>query len=143
MINVLIYNEFGHEQTEERVRKVYPDGIHGCIKAFLEREDDISVSTVTLDNVNDITDELLDKTDVIIWWGHMAHGEVKDEIVDRVQQRVLQGMGLIVLHSGHFSKIFRRMMGSQILRFYHSHRVPIQLLTFLPNQNHSSFHLRH
>ena len=44
MINVLIYNEFVHEQTEERVRKVYPDGIHGCIKAFLEREDDLDDS---------------------------------------------------------------------------------------------------
>lgn len=112
MINVLIYNEFVHEQTEERVRKVYPDGIHGCIKAFLEREDDISVSTVTLDNVNDITDELLDKTDVIIWWGHMAHNRVPDEVAQRVQAAVLKGMGAIFLHSGHHSKPFRLLMGT-------------------------------
>ncbi|MBR7040278.1 MAG: ThuA domain-containing protein [Clostridia bacterium] len=112
MINVLIYNEFVHEQTEERVRKVYPEGIHGCIKSFLESEDDISVSTVTLDNVNDITDEVLDKTDVIIWWGHMAHNRVPDEVAQRVQAAVLKGMGAIFLHSGHHSKPFRLLMGT-------------------------------
>src|SRR5690606_21195901 len=59
-----------------------------------------------------LTQAVLDNTDVLIWWGHMAHGEVQNDIVDRVQKRILGGMGLIVLHSGHFSKIFQRMMGT-------------------------------
>jgi len=55
---------------------------------------------------------VLAETDVLSWWGHAAHGEVDDAIVDRVQKRVLEGMGLIVLHSGHYSKIFRRLLGT-------------------------------
>jgi trehalose utilization protein len=59
-----------------------------------------------------LTDEVLASTDVLTWWGHMAHGEVSDAVVEKVHQRVLGGMGLIVLHSGHYSKIFRRLMGT-------------------------------
>ena len=49
---------------------------------------------------------------MLLWWGHAAHGAVNDEIVERVAKRVWEGMGLIVLHSGHFSKIFKRLMGT-------------------------------
>ena len=112
MIRVTIYNEFLHERTEERIRAVYPDGIHMAIKGFLEG-DDISVETVTLDDVAEkLTDELLNRTDVLIWWGHMAHERVPDEVAERVQQAVLKGMGAIFLHSGHHSKPFRRLMGT-------------------------------
>lgn len=111
MIRVTIYNEFRHEKTEERVAKVYPDGIHMALKTAIQ-DDETSVKTVTLENVNDITDELLNETDVMIWWGHMAHNEVPDEVAARVQQAVLKGMGLIVLHSGHHSKPFKLLMGT-------------------------------
>lgn len=111
MIRVTIYNEFKHEKTEERVAKVYPDGIHMALKTAIE-DDETAVKTVTLENVNDITDELLNETDVMIWWGHMAHNDVPDEVAIRVQQAVLKGMGLIVLHSGHHSKPFKLLMGT-------------------------------
>jgi len=112
MIRVTIYNEFLHEQTHEGIRAIYPEGIHMAIKNFLE-DDEITVDTVTLDNVAEkLTDELLNNTDVLIWWGHMAHNKVPDEVVDRVQQAVLKGMGMIFLHSGHHSKPFRRLMGT-------------------------------
>ncbi len=112
-INVTIYNEYVHEQEEERIRKVYPDGIHGAIASFLKKEAGFEIQTATLDMPeHGLTEDVLKKTDVLIWWGHKAHDKVKDEIVDRVQKRVLEGMGLIVLHSGHFSKIFKRMMGT-------------------------------
>lgn len=112
-VNVTIWNEFRHEKTDEAVRKVYPDGMHQVIASFLGAEADLTVRTATLDEPeHGLTDDVLDSTDVLVWWGHMAHHEVSDEIVEKVHRRVLSGMGLIVLHSGHFSKIFRRLMGT-------------------------------
>jgi trehalose utilization protein len=112
-IKAVVWNEFRHEKQHEAVRSVYPDGIHKVIADLLDEQADISAGTATLDEPeHGLTDEVLAATDVLLWWGHMAHGEVADEVVDKVQRRILEGMGLIVLHSGHFSKIFRRMMGT-------------------------------
>jgi Trehalose utilization protein len=111
MINVTVWNEYRHEKTDEEVQKMYPEGIHGQLASFLK--EDFAVQTATLDEPeHGLTEAVLAKTDVLIWWGHMAHDEVEDAIVKRVQQRVLEGMGLIVLHSGHFSKIFKTLMGT-------------------------------
>lgn len=110
MTQVTVWNEFRHEKEEE-VAKVYPEGIHEQLASFIGEE--FTVRTATLDEPeHGLTKEVLSETDVLLWWGHMAHGEVSDEIVDRVHQRVLEGMGLIVLHSGHFSKIFKKLMGT-------------------------------
>ena len=110
---VTIYNEFVHEQRNAEVAKLYPRGIHGAIGEYLEKQPDVSVCYATLEMAeHGLTAEVLDKTDVLIWWGHVAHGKVDDAVVDRIQSRILNGMGLIVLHSGHLSKIFRRMMGT-------------------------------
>ena len=112
MTRVTVWSEGRHEKRNEVVAKVYPEGIHGAIAAGL-REQGFDVRTATLDEPeHGLTDEVLANTDVMTWWGHMAHGEVRDEIVAKVHQRVLDGMGLIVLHSGHFSKIFKRLMGT-------------------------------
>jgi trehalose utilization protein len=112
MLKVTVWNENRHEQKNPVVRDIYPTGIHGAIAQFLQAEG-IKTGTATLDEPeHGLTDEVLAATDVLVWWGHLAHGEVKDEIVQKVQQRVLDGMGLIVLHSGHFSKIFKTLMGT-------------------------------
>jgi len=112
MIKVTVWNEFRHEHINKKVKEIYPDGIHGCIAKALGTAEFI-VKTATLDEPeHGLTEEVLSATDVLIWWGHLAHGEVADEVVDRVHQRVLQGMGLIVLHSGHFAKIFKKLMGT-------------------------------
>ena len=112
-VNVTVWNEFRHEKKNEAVKKLYPDGIHQIIADHLNKQGGITAKTATLDEPeHGLTDEVLANTDVLFWWGHAAHGEVQDEIVDRVQKRVLEGMGLIVLHSGHFSKIFKRMLGT-------------------------------
>ena len=112
MIKVTVWNEFRHEHLNEKVKAIYPDGIHGAIAKALGT-DDFIVKTATLDEPeHGLTEEVLSATDVLIWWGHLAHDEVSDEVVERVHQKVLQGMGLIVLHSGHFSKIFRKLMGT-------------------------------
>ena len=114
MIKVLVYNEFFHEKDVNcRAHEIYPDGIHGAIAEFLGKEEDITVSTVTLDNIREgITKEILAETDVIIWWGHCRHGDVPDETAALVQEAVLNGMGAIFLHSAHKSKPFMRLMGT-------------------------------
>lgn len=110
-MNITIWNEYRHEQENETIKQIYPDGIHQVIADCLSSEH--NVSTATLDEPeHGLTNERLNKTDVLIWWGHKAHDEVNDEVVEKVRQRVLQGMGLIVLHSGHFSKIFKSLMGT-------------------------------
>lgn len=109
---VTVWNEYQVEKKQPDVAKIYPDGIHHAIAQHL-RSSGLTVQTATLDQPNHgLTDAILNQTDVLIWWGHIAHDQVKDTIVDKVHQRVLSGMGLIVLHSSHFSKIFKRLMGT-------------------------------
>lgn len=111
-LNVTIWNEFRHERKNEAVRSIYPEGMHKAIGAHLQKAG-LNVQYATLDEPeHGLTTAVLANTDVLLWWGHLAHGEVQDEIVDRVHARVLEGMGLLVLHSGHFSKIFKRLMGT-------------------------------
>jgi len=112
-IRLTVWNEFRHEKTDDRVKEIYPKGMHMALADQLGKLPGITARTATLDEPeHGLTKDLLDKTDVLIWWAHMAHGEVKDEIVDRVQERVLNGMGIIFLHSGHHSKPFKRLMGT-------------------------------
>lgn len=113
MIKVTVWNEFVHEKTEESVKNIYPEGIHKAIAEFLGKEEDITVRCATLDDPDcGLTQEVLDDTDVLIWWGHMKHGDVPDEVAERVQASVLKGMGMIFLHSAHHSKPFKRLMGT-------------------------------
>jgi trehalose utilization protein len=111
MIKVTIWNENRHEKINPKVNEIYPEGIHGALAHFLE--EDYIVKTATLDEPeHGLTENVLKDTDVLVWWGHLAHHEVEDSIVQKVKQRVWDGMGLIVLHSGHNSKIFKSLMGT-------------------------------
>jgi len=102
---VTVWNEGRHEKKNEKVRQIYPNGIHNALADALRSKGLSEVRTATLDEPeHGLTEEVLANTDVLLWWGHMAHEDVSDEIVERVYQRVLQGMGLIVLHSGHFQR---------------------------------------
>ena len=110
-IKVTIWNEFRHEKTEANVKAVYPDGIHTALKNGLAAED-LEIRCAWLDQPeNGLPQEILEDTDVLLWWGHMAHHEVADDVINRVHARVLEGMGLIVLHSGHYSRIFQKLTG--------------------------------
>ena len=112
-IKVTVWNEYVHEVESKEIASVYPDGIHNCIADFL-READMDVKTATLRMPeHGLTDDVLSDTDVLIWWGHMAHREVEDAVVNRVHKRVLDGMGLIALHSSHCSKIFTKLCGTR------------------------------
>src|SRR3712207_5339304 len=113
--SILVWNENVHESRgDERVTRIYPDGIHGAIAAGLrEHFAGATVRTAVLsDEEHGLTEEVLAETDVLLWWGHVAHADVSDEVVERVKRHVLGGMGLLVLHSGHFSKIFKSLLGT-------------------------------
>ncbi len=109
---VTFWNEFRHEKSHKEVQDVYPQGLHAPIIQYLQAQGIQAVAATLDEPEHGLTEARLDQTDVLLWWGHMAHGEVQDEIVERVYQRVLKGMGLILLHSAHFSKIFVKLMGS-------------------------------
>lgn len=114
-IKVTIWNEFRHERSEEAVKAIYPDGIHATIaKYFAEDAPEFEVTLACLDDPEcGLTDEVLNNTDVLMWWGHMHHSEVPDSVVDKVVTRVLRyGMGFIPLHSAHMSKPFHRIVGT-------------------------------
>jgi trehalose utilization protein len=113
-IRITVWNENVHETTQPEIAEIYPNGIHGAIAEALGRLlPDAQVRTATLaDPEHGLDQATIAETDVLLWWGHIAHDKVDDVIVERVQQAVLGGMGLIVLHSGHFSKIFRTLMGT-------------------------------
>lgn len=114
MIRVTVWNEYVHENEREDIRKIYPNGIHGAIADALGASSDgFVVRTATLgEPEHGLSEQVLAETDVLVWWGHKAHDRVEDAIVERVYGRVMEGMGMIVLHSGHFSKIFKKLMGT-------------------------------
>ncbi|MEA5454030.1 ThuA domain-containing protein [Sinomonas sp. JGH33] len=114
-IRVTVWGEYRHELRDENVARIYPDGMHHTIAEGIRENlgDRATIRTATLDEPeHGLTEEVLAETDVLTWWGHMAHGEVSDDVVERVHRHVLSGMGLVVLHSGHWSKIFQKLMGT-------------------------------
>ena len=123
-LRVTVWNEFVHERELPEIRAVYPEGIHGCLRSFLEKEQDITVKCVTLDMPNQgITQELLDNTDVLIWWSHARQEDITDETVRLVRNAVHSGMGLVALHSAHFSRIMRDLLGTTMtLHWRHGDR---------------------
>jgi trehalose utilization protein len=114
-VRVTVWGENVHERNEPEVRALYPDGLHGAIAAGLSEllGDRVRVRTATQEQPeHGLTADVLEDTDVLTWWGHIAHEEVDDAVVARVHDAVLDGMGLLVLHSGHYSKILRRLLGT-------------------------------
>jgi trehalose utilization protein len=112
-LHVTVWNEYVHERENPVVREIYPKGMHECIAEGLREDVDLEVRTATLhDPEHGLTKDVLESTDVLIWWGHAAHGQVNDAVVERVLKRVWEGMGFIALHSSHYSKVFKRLMGT-------------------------------
>lgn len=111
-MKVTVWNEYLHEKESQAIAGIYPKGMHQTIADVL-RDAGHEVRTATLEEPSHgLTPEVLDETDVLLWWGHVAHDRVSDDVADRVVKHVWDGMGLIVLHSGHFSKVFKRLMGT-------------------------------
>lgn len=115
-IRVTVWNEFRHEKDSDEVKELYPDGMHKVIADHLNKQDGIDAGTATLDEPeHGLTDDVLAKTDVLLWWGHVAHHKVKDEVAEKVVQRIWDGMGFVPLHSAHMSKPFRKLMGTHCM----------------------------
>lgn len=110
-MNVVIYNEFNDTHQTGKTLKAYPTGIHGVLKDLFKKEGH-NVKVYTLKNINEITEDVLKQTDVMVWWGHMNHQDVSDAVADKVAESVLKGMGFIALHSAHLAKPFKRLMGT-------------------------------
>lgn len=123
MIRVTVWNEYKHEREYENIREIYPDGIHGCIAAFLKKEG-LDVRTAVFDMPeHGLTEEALEQTDVLIIWSHALQDEFSDMVAERVRRHVLSGMGLIALHSAHYSKIMKLLLGtSMTLKWRHGER---------------------
>lgn len=122
LIRVTVWNEYVHEREYPAIGAVYPEGIHGCLRRFLGRENDIAVTCVTLDMPHQgVTRELLAETDVLIWWSHARQEEITDETVRLVREAVHAGMGLIALHSAHFSRIMRDLLGTTMTLHWRHH----------------------
>lgn len=124
MIRVTVWNEYIEEKMYKHVEEIYPEGIHNCIGNFLSKDKDIKVKCVTLSMQDQgLSEEILNNTDVLIWWGHQAHDEVTDENAERVKEHVLKGMGFIPLHSAHGCKPLKLLLGtSMCLRWKHNER---------------------
>ncbi len=135
MIRVTIWNEYWHEQTNDEVKKVYPEGIHEHLKNVLGDEEDFEITTAWLekDEEHGLSEEVLNNTDVLMWWGHMRHHEVKDEVVERIMNRVIfGGMGLIAMHSAHYSKIFKKLMGAPCSLHWRAYNEKARVWTVAP-----------
>jgi trehalose utilization protein len=114
-LRVTVWGENVHEQQEEEVRALYPQGMHATIAQSLAARlgERVRVRTATLQEPeHGLTQPVLDDTDVLTWWGHIAHDQVDDAVVERVHEAVLGGMGLLALHSAHYSKVFQRLLGT-------------------------------
>ncbi len=124
MLRITVWNEYKHEREYEGIRKVYPQGIHECIAGFLRKEEDFVVQTATFDMPeHGLSEEVLRETDVLIIWSHALQEEFSEEVAERVRQAVLSGMGLVALHSAHFSKIMKKLLGtSMTLKWRHGDR---------------------
>lgn len=133
-LHITIWNEDSIQETHENVLKVYPQGLNGALSAIFEGTPDYLVRTACLCEPDaGLPEEILADTDVLLWWGHCKHGQVPDEVVSRVQAHVLRGMGLIVLHSGHESKIFQRLMGTQCSLRWHENNDKERLFIIEPH----------
>ena len=113
-IRVTIWHEYAHEKTDPNIRALYPEGMHAAIRDGIQSNEDFDIRIVDIDEPEQgLPAEILDNTDVLLWWGHMRHGDVSDSLADRIRYRVIYGgMGFVALHSAHQSKLFTRIIGT-------------------------------
>ncbi|MEU8148122.1 ThuA domain-containing protein [Nonomuraea sp. NPDC048901] len=137
-MNVTVWNEFYEERTYPSVSSVYPDGLHVVLgQALAEHLGPEAHVRVALQEEPEhgLTQAVLDETDVLLWWGHLKHDEVSDEVVERVRRRVLGGMGLLILHSAIESKVAQALLGTSCKIASWRHDDSELLWTILPGHD--------
>ena len=74
-LNVLIWDEQQSEQKE-----AYDKFIGEVIADHLDKNPKINTKSVSIDDSHyGLSDDLLDWSDIIIWWGHVRHDDIPDE----------------------------------------------------------------
>ncbi len=122
-IHVTVWNEDSAAESAENVLAVYPQGILGAVASIYGEQEEFVTRTAYLSQEEaGLSEEILEDTDVLVWWGHCKHHLVPEEAVTRVQRHVLRGMGLIALHSAHESRIMQRLLGTQCSLRWHENR---------------------
>ncbi len=137
MIKVTIYNEYVQENMDVmpdeqfpanvpdhirqmfrenayKIKELHNGAIHNTLRDLLLEDNEIEVRHIATLDMYDcgLTKDVLDDTDVLVWWAHVAHDRVPDEIAERVRDYVLRGMGFIALHSAHPSKPMQKILGT-------------------------------
>lgn len=106
----------GSANVDPASKVVYPNDINSAIAEGLKplESQGWEVLRASLgDPDQGLSDERLNSTDVLIWWGHKKHNQVSDELVGKIVKRVKeQGMGFIGTHSAHFSKPLKKLLGT-------------------------------
>lgn len=112
VVRVLVWDE----NPSHAPKEVYPNNIRGAVAQGLIElgKGEIEATPIHLDEPNQgVTPERLKNADVLIWWGHARHGEVNDEVAQMVKKAVHEdGLGFIPLHSAHYSKPFKAVLGA-------------------------------
>lgn len=133
MIRVTVWNEHIQDREDPQVLAVYPNGLNAAIASAFSGDARFCVRTATMDQpAQGLPDELLSQTDVLFWWGHVGHAQVEDSLIERIACRVRDGMGLVILHSAHYSKLFRRLMGTECRSKWWEQGDRERLFTVLP-----------
>ena len=133
-IKVTVWNEYMDEQKRSEVASVYPEGLHKAIEAFLNKDAEISASvSIITDPEQGLSEQILNNTDVLVWWGHTHHNDVQDHLVKRVVEKVQQGMGIVFLHSAHKSKPFMNLLGTSCSLGWREANEKSRVFTATPN----------
>ena len=116
-------------------KNVYPDDINTAIAEGLKPMKGWDVVTANLkDPDQGLPDAMLNSANVLIWWGHQKHGDVKDELVQKIVKRVNEdGMGFIATHSAHYSKPLKALLGTNCgWKYYIDDGTPVELIVKAP-----------
>ena len=99
-------------QKSRMIHSVYPEGLMAPVIHALQQDPAIEVTYTTLyDPDYGLPEELLERTDVLIWWAHISHQAIPDWLSQKIVERIWKGMGFIALHSAHKAKPFLCILG--------------------------------
>jgi trehalose utilization protein len=110
-VRVLVWDERQPQQKE-----AYPDFLGNVIAKHLDSLDGIEVRSVGIDDDQQgLSADNLDWAQVLIWWGHARHADIKQETARDIVERIKSGkLSLVALHSAHWSMPFVEAMNERV-----------------------------